>query len=205
VSLTESQREEVKDKIFNMIDAHTYTNELVFQDAHSERAYYDVVDKIKSELKGTARDTYGSFSGNTFCPPPTDPDGYGYHDALKCRNYKEDANGNLVPDYRIMWANGGNWNEYGSITDEGKITITLDNNDTFEDDLQNSDGKMAQDIINSEGNIVYRDSIAKEFTAENMASNMTREYGDEAKAHQYFYGETRDFFEGMIQEMVEYE
>lgn len=83
--------------------------------------------------------------------------------------------------------------------------LQLDNKDKFEDDLQNSDGKMAQDIINSEGNIVYRDSIAKEFTAENMASNMTREYGDEAKAHQYFYDETRDFYKGMIREMVENE
>lgn len=199
-SLTDEQREAVRDATLNMIDNHIYPDP-VFDDPETERAYNYVRDQIRNELKGSAKDIYGGYSGNTFAVQGTG----GYHSALVNRNGRVDSSGNTVDNYRVYWATGREGGRAGINNDGTGLWIELDDGEKLYancgiDDPNVANDDFAQRIIDAPGNICYNNSMASEYFAENMAAHMTRQPDSEYDAMNYYYDETSVYFENLVRE-----
>ena len=78
--------------------------------------------------------------------------------------------------YRVYWISGG-------INSDGSdLYITLEN------------------LIMSDADVVYKDSIASEFFANSMAANLCRDSKD-LRAYNFYYQDTIDYFEKMLEAM----
>lgn len=184
----------VEDAIMNQIDYRSYADPdfamIVGADPSVDQedvgeCYSYVRSDIKNKLVGFAHDNYGGLTGNTFLDPE-----YGHHPAIR----RDDG------VYKIYWISGG-------IDDDGSnLFITLENGERhdetidFTDEEQCKNSDLDERIIMSEADVVYKDSIAKEFFANSMAANLCRDPND-LKAYDFYYQETIDYFEKMLEAM----
>ncbi len=208
-NVREDVREHVTDAIMNQIDVNIYgkpdfNNEYGYL---SSLCYDDVCNNINNQLVGSACDNYGAFTGNTLSGSGKG----GYHQAIRTK-ITDDA-GNTTYDYRFYWIDG----EYSEIIEDEdgnptQFIIETDNGEVFNEmhslddpNLQNGDN-FAEQIIYGDGDLVYNSSSGSEFFAETMAANMTRESVNsyEMGALDVYYDETIEYFENMVDEMLEY-
>lgn len=200
----------VIDNILNQIDHQTYGDPQI-TNVEASMIYKYVQTAITGELVGTAKDTYGAFSGNTFCVKGTG----GYHPALINEKGKIDDAGNKIDDYRYYWINDGYTgnDDWFTVNKDGTgLRIKLDDGTEYvssinmkDTNLQELDGKTyAEIIIAADGNLVFTTSAACEYWAEEMAWQMTQENGNERAAREYFSDETQQYFLNMVDYALEY-
>ena len=143
---------------------------------------------------------YGAFTGNTVSGLSSNRT----HPAIEI-----DSDSNANVDYSLYWID----EEYVTVNKEpGKISelmIELDNGEQFVETKDLDDPNLlagdtfAEEIIYSDGNLIYSNRSASELFAETMAANMTRETNLDGKtAMDFYYDETREYFDKMILEMV---
>lgn len=90
--------------------------------------------------------------------------------------------------------------------DGSNLYITLENGERygeivdFTDEEQCKNSDLDERVIMSEADVVYKDSIVKEFFANSMAANLCRD-SDDLKAYDFYYQETIDYFEKMLEAM----
>ena len=218
-TLSDEQKDTVKDYIYNTIDYYLFGKPSFKEGEEMERdVFTHVFNKIRGEAKGTANDIYGAFSGNLFA----DVQEGRYHSALCNIGGKEDENGELQNEFRIYWDDG----EVGFFSRKGKMNyqdgsglyVILSNGEKIKANINFGDYDMEEigpdkpiesdfsaKIIDSEGDLVKGNSINKEFFAEYNAYNMTRETGDELYVYNdFYYKETIEFANRMMEEGANY-
>ncbi len=187
-------RAHVEDAIMNQIDYPSYGNPnftLIvgtgpFVDPEDVKNCYNyVINDIQKRVVGFAGDNYGGLTGNTLLNPEC-----GRHGAIRKGNGK----------HRLYWISG-------MIEEDGSnLYITLENGERygeivdFTDEEQCKNSDLDERVIMSEADVVYKDSIVKEFFANSMAANLCRD-SDDLKAYDFYYQETTDYFEKMLEAM----
>lgn len=209
--------EDVRDAIMNEIDISAYGKPYI-ADPNTKIMYDAVVRQINTDLdkyanpvtgSNYATDIYGGFSGDTlmgqnhrFGHPPV-----------------ENVFHNSSPtSCRIYWLQTGTG--YSSVNSDGSgLTVVLDNGDTFTESnnyltdyslLDHSSTKtpgdptdFADKIIASDGDMIYNSSTGKEFLAEYLSANMTRNV-NELNCFGYYGTDAMDYADKMIDDMSAY-
>lgn len=151
-----------------------------------EKCYDQTVTNIKNNMTDMASDVYGGFSGNTLSNGP-------YHPAIF-------ASGG---GYRLYWIDGKINKNKGTglkvYTDDGEKYKLKDadiNNET-----ERKKSEFDENVIKSDGNVIYSGLPGKELWAEDFAANITGS-PDDINGIRFFNPDTLDYIDGMYDDIL---